>query len=125
VTISQKEFQRVKVIDNAAGGRLSVLEERLFVPLLVQDATDRNTVDGAADAGHRAECARRGGTCDADEGFYFEVVSIYQRHLAGSAQADRQRAIHDNLAAAQSGSYPICSARMLRALKLGDFFPEG
>src|SRR5467141_1913573 len=79
-----------------------LISEELFVSLVVQDATHSNAVDRAPDASHRAECAGRRGSSDPDERFYFEVVSIYQRHLARGTQADRQRAIHDNLATAHS-----------------------
>src|ERR1700680_3481856 len=89
----------------------TLISERLFVRLLVQHATDGNAVDRAADAGHRAESARRRGTCDPAERFYFEVISIYQRHLPHSAQADRQRSVHDNLATAHSVRLIVASTR--------------
>ncbi len=44
--MSQKEFQRVKVIENAAGGRLEPL---LPVSWLAADVSDRNDLDAAAE----------------------------------------------------------------------------
>src|SRR5215469_548820 len=79
--------------------------------LLVQDGPDSNPVDRAADAGHRAECAGRRGTCDTDELPYFEAFGIYQRHVAGGTETDRQRSVYDDLASAHSVWLVVAGAR--------------
>ena len=42
VTLSQKEFQRVKVIENAAGGRLSVREPPAAPRVQIRTVSARN-----------------------------------------------------------------------------------
>ena len=53
--MSQKEFQRVKVIENAAGGRLEPL---LPVSGLAAGVSDRNDLDAAAEKFPVYNCAK-------------------------------------------------------------------
>jgi hypothetical protein len=49
VTMSQKELQRVKVMENAAGGRLSVREASRLLHLSERDSTSSGEKEKEAD----------------------------------------------------------------------------